>query len=188
MTAKDVLFGDDARQKMLAGVNILADAVKTTLGPKGRNVVLEKSYGSPQIVNDGVTIAKEIKLLDHIENTGVSLIRQAASKTNDVAGDGTTTATVLARAIILEAQKHIASGASPVEIQRGINRCVKIIVENLNDMSKPVTSLEDITHIATISANNDPSIGRLISMAVDRVGQDGSITIEESRSVDTSIN
>ena len=179
---------ESLQKKILNGVNTLADNVGSTLGPKGRNVLLQEKGGVPFITKDGVTVAHFVALEDPFENAAAQIIKQAAVETNNIAGDGTTTATVLARAIILEAQKHIASGASPVEIQRGINRCVKNIVENLNDMSKPVTSLEDITHIATISANNDPSIGRLISMAVDRVGQDGSITIEESRSVDTSID
>jgi len=179
---------ESLQKKILNGVNTLADNVGSTLGPKGRNVLLQEKGKVPFITKDGVTVAHFVALDDPFENAAAQIIKQAAVETNNVAGDGTTTATVLARAIIIEAQKHIASGTSPVEIQRGINRCVKIIVENLNEMSLPVTSLEDITHIATISANNDPSIGRLISMAVDRVGQDGSITIEESRSVDTSID
>ena len=186
--SRDFDSNESLQKKILNGVNILANNVGSTLGPKGRNVLLQEKGKEPFITKDGVTVAHFVALEDPFENAAAQIIKQAAVETNNVAGDGTTTATVLARSIIQEAQKHIASGASPVEIQRGINRCVKIIVENLDDMAKPVTSLEDITHIATISANNDPSIGRLISMAVDRVGQDGSITIEESRTVDTSID
>mgnify|MGYP003112024444 CR=1 FL=1 len=179
---------ESLQKKIMNGVNALADNVGSTLGPKGRNVLLKEKGKEPFITKDGVTVAHFVALGDPFENAAAQVIKQAAIETNNTAGDGTTTATVLARAIIQEAQKHIASGVSPVELQRGINRCVRHIVENLNDMSQPVTTLEDISHIATISANNDPSIGKLISMAVDRVGQDGSITIEESRSVDTSID
>ncbi len=176
------------QQKIMEGVNILADNVGSTLGPQGRNVLLKEKSKVPFITKDGVTVAHFVALDDPFENAAAQIIKQAAIETNNIAGDGTTTATVLARAIIQEAQRHIASGVSPTEIQRGINRCVKHIIENLNEMSKPITSLEDIEHIASISANNDVSIGRLISMAIDRVGQDGSITIEESRTVETSID
>tara|TARA_A100001011_G_scaffold385744_2_gene460299 strand:+ start:12229 stop:13821 length:1593 start_codon:yes stop_codon:yes gene_type:complete len=179
---------DSLQQKIINGVNVLADNVGSTLGPKGRNVLLQEKGKVPFITKDGVTVAHFVSLEDPFENAAAEIIKQAAIETNSSAGDGTTTATVLARAIIQEAQRHIASGISPIEIQRGINRTVKYIIENLDGQAQPVTSLSDIEHIATISANNDPSVGRLISMAVDRVGQDGSITIEESRSVDTSID
>tara|TARA_E500000331_G_scaffold356434_1_gene414776 strand:- start:2244 stop:3836 length:1593 start_codon:yes stop_codon:yes gene_type:complete len=179
---------DSLQQKIINGVNILADNVGSTLGPQGRNVLLQEKDKAPFITKDGVTVAHFVSLEDPFENAAAQVIKQAAIETNSTAGDGTTTATVLARAIIQEAQRHIASGVSPIELQRGINRAVKYIIENLNEMSQPVTSLSDIEHIATISANNDHSVGRLISMAVDRVGQDGSITIEESRTVDTSID
>ena len=179
---------ESLQKKIMNGVNILANNVGSTLGPMGRNVLLKEKGKTPFITKDGVTVAHFVALEDPFENAAAQVIRQAAIETNNTAGDGTTTATVIARAIIQEAQKHITSGVSPVELQRGINRGVKHIVENLNNMAKPVTSLEDISHIASISANNDPSIGKLISMAVDRVGQDGSITIEEARSIDTSID
>ena len=156
---------ESLQKKIMNGVNTLADNVGSTLGPQGRNVMLQEKDKTPFITKDGVTVAHFVSLGDPFENAAAQIIKQAAVETNSTAGDGTTTATVLARAIIQEAQKHIASGISPVEIQRGINRCVGHIVENLNEMATPVTSLEDIQHIATISANNDPSIGRLISMA-----------------------
>ena len=176
------------QQKIINGVNILADNVASTLGPRGRNVLLQESGKSPFVTKDGVTVAHFVSLDDPFENAGAQIIKQAAVETNSTAGDGTTTATVLAREILIESQRYIAAGASPTELQRGINAAVKEVVSNLNEMSKPVTSLEDVEHIATISANNDPSIGKLISMAIDRVGQDGSITIEESRSIETSID
>ena len=176
------------QHKIMKGANILADNVASTLGPRGRNVLLQEHDKSPFVTKDGVTVAHFVSLDDPFENAGAQIIKQAAIETNSAAGDGTTTATVLAREILIESQRYIASGASPTELQRGINAAVKEVVSNLDDMAKPVTSLEDVEHIATISANNDPSIGKLISMAIDRVGQDGSITIEESRSVETSID
>ncbi len=176
------------QQKIMNGANILADNVASTLGPRGRNVLLQEQDKNPFVTKDGVTVAHFVTLEDPFENAGAQIIRQAAIETNNTAGDGTTTATVLARDILAESQRYIAAGASPTELQRGINAAVKEVVSNLDEMSKPVDSLEDIEHIATISANNDPSIGKLISMAIDRVGQDGSITIEESRSVETSID
>ena len=176
------------QQKIMNGVNVLADNVASTLGPRGRNVLLQEKNKEPFITKDGVTVAHFVALDDPIENAAVQIIKQAAVETNNTAGDGTTTATVLARAILSEAQRYIASGISPIELQRGIHATVKEINTNLRELALPVTSLDDIRHIATISANNDPSIGRLISMAIDRVGQDGSITIEESRSVETSID
>jgi chaperonin GroEL len=176
------------QQKIMNGANKLADNVASTLGPRGRNVLLQEKGKTPFITKDGVTVAAFVACEDPFENAAVQIIKQAAIETNNTAGDGTTTATVLARAILQEAQRFIASGISPTELQRGVNAAAKEVVKNLEEMSTPVASLEDIRHIATISANNDPSIGSLISMAVDRVGQDGSITIEESRSLETSLD
>ncbi|MEC7124999.1 MAG: chaperonin GroEL [Bacteroidota bacterium] len=176
------------QQKIIKGANILADNVASTLGPRGRNVLLQEKNQQPFITKDGVTVAAFVSLDDPFENAGAQIIRQAAVQTNNNAGDGTTTSTVLARSILSEAQKFIASGLSPIELQRGITNAVQQIVDNLKGMSIPVNSLQDIQHIATISANNDKSIGKLIAMAYDRVGQDGSITIEESNSVDTSLD
>lgn len=176
------------QQKIINGVNTLADNVASTLGPRGRNVMLQEKGKNPFITKDGVTVAQFVSLEDPFENAAAQIIKQAAIETNNHAGDGTTTSTVLARAILVESQKYIAAGISPVELQRGIDKTVKIICENLRDMSTPISSIEDIEHIATISANNDKSIGRLIAMAFDRVGQDGSITIEESNSLETSLD
>jgi len=176
------------QQKIMNGVNILADNVGSTLGPRGRNVLLQEKGKAPFVTKDGVTVAHFVALEDPIENAAVQVARQAAVETNESAGDGTTTSTILARAILQESQKHIAAGAAPVELQRGIMGTVKEICNNLTEMSVPVTSIEDIKHIATISANNDSTIGDLVSLAIDKVGQDGSITIEESRSLETSID
>ena len=176
------------QQKIINGANKLADNVASTLGPRGRNVLLQEKDREPFVTKDGVTVAQFVALEDAFENASAQIIRQAAIETNSEAGDGTTTATVLARSILLESQKFIASGISPIEIQRGIKLAVKEVVKNLNEMSAPVTSASEIEHIATISANNDPSVGKLIAMAVDRVGQDGTITIEESRSLETSLD
>jgi|TARA_R110000824_G_scaffold160957_1_gene335938 chaperonin GroEL len=176
------------QQKIMNGANILTDNVASTLGPRGRNVLLQEKDKEPFVTKDGVTVARFVALEDAFENASVQIIRQAAIETNNDAGDGTTTATVLARAILSESQKFIASGVSPVELQRGIKLAVKEVVKNLKEASRPVASANDIEHIATISANNDHSIGKLIAMAVDRVGQDGTITIEESRSIDTSVD
>jgi len=176
------------QQKIINGANKLADNVASTLGPRGRNVLLQEAGAAPFITKDGVTVAHFVSLDDPFENAGAQIIRQAAVETNNSAGDGTTTSTVLARAILRESQRFIASGVSPIELQRGIDLTVREIVKNLKEMASPVTSIEDIEHIATISANNDPAIGKLICMAYDRVGQDGSITIEESRSIETSLD
>lgn len=176
------------QQKILNGVNKLADNVASTLGPRGRNVLLKEKGSTPFITKDGVTVAHFVALDDPFENAAAEIIKQAAVETNATAGDGTTTATVLARAILQESQKYVASGVSPIELQRGINLACKEVLVNLSNLSLPVTSIEDIKHIATISANNDKTIGNLIAMALDRVGQDGSITIEESRSVETSVD
>jgi chaperonin GroEL len=176
------------RQKIMDGANKLADNVASTLGPRGRNVLLQEAGRTPFITKDGVTVAHFVSMEDPFENAAAQIIKQAAVETNNDAGDGTTTATVLARAILRESQRFIASGASPTELQRGINLATKEVLLNLSEMAQPITSLDDIEHIATISANNDKSIGKLIAMAVDRVGQDGSITIEESRSLETSLD
>jgi chaperonin GroEL len=176
------------QQKIMRGANILADNVSSTLGPRGRNVLLQEKDKMPFITKDGVTVAAFVELEDPMENAAVQIIRQAAVETNNNAGDGTTTATVLARAILRESQKFVASGVSPIELQRGINLAVIEVVKNLKDLARPITSAADIQHIATISANNDEAIGKLIAMAVDKVGQDGSITIDESRSIETSVD
>lgn len=176
------------QQKIMRGANILADNVASTLGPRGRNVLLQEKGKMPFITKDGVTVAAFVELKDPMENAAAQIIRQAAVETNNHAGDGTTTATVLARAILRESQKFVASGVSPIELQRGINLAVIEVVKNLKELSRPITSAADIEHIATISANNDETIGKLIAMAVDKVGQDGSITIDESRSIETSVD
>ena len=176
------------QQKILNGVNLLADNVASTLGPRGRNVILQEQGKTPFVTKDGVTVAHFVSIDDPFENAGVQVIKQAAIETNNTAGDGTTTATVLARSILNESQKYIATGVSPIELKRGIDATVKEITKKLEDMATPITSAEDIAHVATISANNDSNIGNLVTLAIDRVGEDGSITIEESRSLDTSID
>src|SRR5512141_3132971 len=186
MAAKTIIYGEEARQRVLHGVNKLADAVKVTLGPKGRNVVIEKKYGSPTITKDGVTVAKEIELQDSLENMGAQMVREVASKTSDVAGDGTTTATVLAQAIYREGIKNVTAGANPMELKRGIDAAVRAAVESLDKMSKPVEG-KDIAHVGTISANNDAEIGKIISEAMDKVGKDGVITVEEARGLETTL-
>ena len=178
--AKEILFAEDARRAMIRGVDKLADTVKVTLGPKGRNVILEQKFGTPQIINDGVSIAKEIELEDKFENMGARLVAQVASRTNDVAGDGTTTATVLAQAMIREGNKNIVAGANPITIRRGIERAVKVAVEALKANSKPIEGKESIANVAAISAA-DEEIGKLIAEAMERVGNDGVITLEESK-------
>ena len=185
--SKIILYQDHARKALEKGMDILAEAVSITLGPKGRNVVLERKFGSPQIVNDGVTIAKEIELADFIENTGVALIRQAASKTNDVAGDGTTTATVLAHAIVKEGLKNVAAGANPIILKRGIDKAVKFIVSKIAEYSRPVHDVLSITQVASISAGNDYDIGQMIANAIQTVGQEGIISLEEGQSTVTEL-
>ncbi|HJA24184.1 chaperonin GroEL [Limosilactobacillus coleohominis] len=185
--AKDLKFGEDARKSMMAGVDKLADTVKTTIGPKGRNVVLEQNYGSPTITNDGVTIAKSIDLEDHFENMGAKLVAEVASKTNDIAGDGTTTATVLTQAIVNEGMKNVTAGANPVGVRRGIEKATKAAVAGLHKMSHDVKTKDDIAQIASISAAN-PEVGKLIADAMEKVGHDGVITIEDSRGVETSVD
>jgi len=182
--AKRITYGEEARQSILKGVNKLADAVKVTLGPKGRNVVIEKKFGSPTITKDGVTVAKEIELKDELENAGAQMVREVASKTSDTAGDGTTTATVLAQAIYREGIKNVTAGANPMDLKRGIELAVRAAVESIDKMSKPVEG-KDIAHIGTISANNDEEIGTIIAEAMGKVGKDGVITVEEARGLDT---
>jgi chaperonin GroEL len=187
MSAKEVRFSTDAREKMLRGVDILADAVKVTLGPKGRNVVLEKSFGAPRITKDGVTVAKEIELEDKFENMGAQMVREVASKTSDQVGDGTTTATVLAQAIVREGAKAIAAGMNPMDLKRGIDRAVDVLVKDLEHNSKKITSNDEIAQVATISANGDTEIGRFLADAMKKVGNDGVITVEEAKSLETEL-
>ncbi|MEW6001115.1 MAG: chaperonin GroEL [Nitrospirota bacterium] len=185
--AKQLIFDEAARSAILRGVSILTDAVKATLGPKGRNAILDKKFGAPTITKDGVTVAKEIELKDPWENMGAQLVREVASKTSDVAGDGTTTATVLAHAIFREGIKNVTAGGSPMEIKRGIERSVEVVVEELKRLSKPVQDKKEIAQVGTISSNNDPSIGELIAEAMDKVGKDGVITVEEAKSMQTTL-
>jgi chaperonin GroEL len=187
MTAKDVRFGDDARQRMLMGVNILANAVKATLGPKGRNAVLEKSYGSPTITKDGVSVAKEIELKDKFENMGAQMLKEVASNTSDEAGDGTTTATVLAQAIIREGLKAVASGRNPMDIKRGIDKAVLVTTDELKRLSKPCKDSKGIAQVGTISANSDESIGQTIADAMEKVGKEGVITVEEGQGLENEL-
>ena len=187
--AKQLFFETDARNKMKRGVDILANAVKVTLGPKGRNVVLEKKFGAPSITKDGVTVAKEIELEDGIENMGAQMVKEVASKTADIAGDGTTTATVLAQAIITEGLKNVAAGANPMDLKRGIDKAVKVVVENLRSQSQTVgNDNQKIEQVATISANNDNTIGKLIAQAMEKVSKDGVITIEEAKGIETTVD
>ncbi len=186
--AKQITFSEDARQTILKGVDQLANAVKVTLGPKGRNVVIEKKFGSPLITKDGVTVAREIELADPIENIGAQMVKEVASKTNDVAGDGTTTATVLAQAIYREGIKNVVAGAKPMEMKRGIDKAVIAVVEKLASMSKPIQDKKEIGQVGSISANNDLEIGDIIADAMDKVGKDGVITIEENKSTETVLD
>ena len=188
MAAKEVRFSDDAREKMLRGIDILAHAVRVTLGPKGRNVVLDKSFGAPRISKDGVTVAKEIELEDKFENMGAQMVREVASKTSDQAGDGTTTATVLAHAIVKEGAKAVAAGMNPMDLKRGVDLAVTAIVEDLKKHSKAVTSNEEIAQVATISANGDSEIGRFLAEAMKKVGNEGVITVEEAKSLETELD
>jgi chaperonin GroEL len=188
MAAKDVYFSTDARDRMLRGVNILANAVKVTLGPKGRNVVIEKSFGAPRSTKDGVTVAKEIELSDKFENLGAQLIREVASKTNDKAGDGTTTATVLAQAIVVEGTKSVAAGMNPMDLKRGVEKAVLKVVEEIKSTSKKVTTNQEIAQVGAISANGDAEIGDMIAKAMEKVGNEGVITVEEAKSLDTELD
>ena len=185
---KQLLYSDQARNTILQGVNQLANAVKATLGPKGRNAILDKKFGAPTITKDGVTVAKEIELRDPYQNMGAQLVREVASKTSDVAGDGTTTATVLAQAIFREGVKHISAGANPMELKRGIDKAVEVAIEELKKLSNPCQSKKEIGQIGSISANNDSTIGDLIAEAMDKVGKDGVITVEEAKSMSTSLD
>jgi chaperonin GroEL len=187
MSAKEVKFNSEAREKMLLGVDILANAVKVTLGPKGRNVVLEKSFGAPRVTKDGVTVAKEIELEDKFENMGAQMLREVASKTSDVAGDGTTTATVLAQAIVREGAKSVAAGANPMDLKRGIDLAVNAVVAELKAKSKKLTSNDEVAQVGTVSANGDREIGRMIAEAMKRVGNEGVITVEEAKSLETEL-
>lgn len=186
--AKQLLFSEDARRKLLSGAEQIAEAVKVTLGPCGRMVMLDKKYGSPTITKDGVSVAKEIELADPYENMGAQFVREVASKTNDDAGDGTTTATVLAYALVREGLKSVAAGMTPIELKRGMDKAVKATIEEIKKNSKPVKGADDITHIATISANNDAEIGKMLADAIEKVGKDGVITVEESKNMETTVD
>ena len=188
MAAKDVRFSQDARDRMLRGVDVLAEAVKVTLGPKGRNVVLDKSFGAPRITKDGVTVAKEIELEDKFENMGAQMVKEVASKTSEVAGDGTTTATVLAQAIVKEGAKSVAAGANPMDLKRGIDQAVQAVVDHLKSKSKKVTNNEEIAQVGTVSANGDSEIGKMIAEAMEKVGKEGVITVEEAKSMETELS
>jgi chaperonin GroEL len=187
MTAKDVRFHEDARTRLVHGLNILADAVKITLGPRGRNVVLERSWGAPTITKDGVSVAKEIELKDKFENMGAQMVKEVASKTSDVAGDGTTTATVLAQAIVREGMKYVASGMNPMDLKRGIDHAVATVVEELKKISRPCTSSKEVAQIGSISANLDTEVGRIIADAMEKVGKEGVITVEDGKSLETEL-
>src|SRR5258705_6088888 len=188
MAAKQLQFDEAARQALLRGVEKLAKAVKATLGPSGRNVILDKKFGSPTITKDGVTVAKEIELEDSYENMGAQLVREVATKTSDIAGDGTTTATVLAEAIFREGLKNVTAGANPTSLQRGISKAVEVVVAELARISKKVKDSHEIAHVATVSANWDTTIGQIIADAMDKVGKDGTITVEEAKSIETTLD
>ena len=186
--AKQIKQGEEARKALCAGIDTLADTVKITLGPKGRNVVLSKKFGAPVITNDGVTIAKEIELKDEFENMGAQLVREVATKTNDAAGDGTTTATVLAQAIVQEGLKAVAAGMNPMDLKRGIDKAVGLVIEEIKTNSKPVSNNSEIAQVGTISANGDSEIGELIAQAMAKVGNEGVITVEEAKTADTTVD
>ena len=188
MGAKDIKFGTDARAKMLKGVEVLAKTVKVTLGPKGRNVMLDKSYGAPKITKDGVSVAKEVQLQDKFENMGAQLVKEVAQKTADKAGDGTTTATVLAEAIIKEGCKAVAAGMNPMDLKRGIDMAVEAVVEDVKSRSKDIKTSEEIAQVGTISANGDKSIGEFLARAMEKVGNDGVITVEDAKGLDTELD
>ncbi len=188
MAAKEVIFGGDARARMVEGVNVLANAVKVTLGPKGRNVVLERSFGAPTVTKDGVSVAKEIELKDKLQNMGAQMVKEVASKTSDNAGDGTTTATVLAQAIVREGFKYVAAGLNPMDLKRGIDKAVHGLVEELKKASKPTTTSKEISQVGSISANSDESIGKIIADAMDKVGKEGVITVEDGKSLDNELD
>ncbi|MEN9821020.1 MAG: chaperonin GroEL [Pseudomonadota bacterium] len=187
MAAKDVVFGDNARVKMVEGVNILANAVKVTLGPKGRNVVIERSFGGPTITKDGVSVAKEIELKDKLQNMGAQMVKEVASKTADIAGDGTTTATVLAQSIVREGMKYVVAGHNPMDLKRGIDKAVSAAIEELKKISKPCTTTKEIAQVGSISANSDESIGKRIAEAMEKVGKEGVITVEDGKSLEDEL-
>src|SRR5882762_7467788 len=187
MSAKEVRFSTDARDRMLRGVEILANAVKVTLGPKGRNVVIDKSFGAPRITKDGVTVAKEIELSDKFENMGAQMVREVAVRTSDTAGDGTTTATVLAQAIVREGAKAVAAGMNPMDLKRGIDKAVEVVVADLKKMSKKIASNAEIAQVGTVSANGEKDIGDMIAKAMDKVGKEGVITVEEAKGIETEL-
>ena len=187
MTAKDVRFHEDARTRMVHGLNILADAVKITLGPRGRNVVLERSWGAPTITKDGVSVAKDIELKERFENMGAQMVKEVASKTSDVAGDGTTTATVLAQAIVREGMKYVASGMNPMDLKRGIDKAVTAVVEELKKISRPCNSSKEVAQIGSISANLDSEVGKIIADAMEKVGKEGVITVEDGKSLQNEL-
>src|SRR5438046_3710616 len=188
MAAKDVKFAGDARERMLRGVDILANAVKVTLGPKGRNVVIEKSFGAPRITKDGVTVAKEIELKDKFENMGAQMVREVASKTNDIAGDGTTTATVLAQSIVREGMKAVAAGMNPMDLKRGIDKAVGQVIEDIQKRAKKVKNSQEVAQVGTISANGEKAIGDMIAEAMQKVGNEGVITVEEAKSLESELD
>ena len=188
MSAKDVKFGDDARVLMLEGVNVLANAVKVTLGPKGRNVVLDKAFDSPTVTKDGVSVAKEVELKDKFENMGAQMVKEVASQTSDEAGDGTTTATVLAQAILQEGLKSVAAGMNPMDLKRGIDKAVAAAVEKIQSMATPCEDSKAIAQVGTISANSDSAVGEIIAEAMEKVGKEGVITVEEAKSLDTELD
>ncbi len=185
--AKQLIYDVKAREALLRGLNTLADAVKVTLGPKGRNVVIEKSFGGPTVTKDGVTVAKEIELEDKFENMGAQMVAEVASKTSDVAGDGTTTATILAQSIYFEGSKLVAAGANPMALKRGIEKAVQVVVDELKKITKPTKDQKEIAQVGTISANNDPTIGNIIAEAMNKVGKEGVITVEEAKGMDTTL-
>src|SRR3989339_691659 len=186
--AKELRYSEDARGLILNGVNALANAVRVTLGPKGRNVILQKSYGAPSITKDGVTVAKEIELENNFENMGAQMVKEVASKTNDDAGDGTTTATVLAQAIYREGAKIVAAGHNPMELKRGIDKAVETVVSELKKISKPIKDQKEVAQVGTVSANNDSAIGKIIAEAMEKVGKEGVITVEKAKGVETTLD
>src|SRR3979490_2168685 len=188
MSAKEVKFHDSARSRIVAGVNVLADAVKVTLGPKGRNVVLERSFGAPTVTKDGVSVAKESELKDKFENMGAQMVKEVASKTSDVAGDGTTTATVLAQSIVQEGMKYVAAGMNPMDLKGGIDKAVIAVVEELKKISKPCTTSKEISQVGAISANADEAIGKTIAEAMDKVGKEGVITVEDGKGLGNELD
>jgi chaperonin GroEL len=188
MAAKDVKFDVDARERLLRGVDILANAVKVTLGPKGRNVVLDKSFGAPRITKDGVTVAKEIELSDKFENMGAQMLREVATKTSDIAGDGTTTATVLAQAIVREGIRSVAAGMNPMDLRRGIDLAVGVVKKDVESRSKKIKTSDEIAQVGTISANGDTAIGKMLAEAMNKVGREGVITVEEAKSLATELD